>query len=150
MTYSAEFSLQADLDNGLIVVADDDQLDAAVDRMLNAGRLYHAPTVFVRERPRFGPAEIPDHGLKLAFDPASDYGALAYFGAVDGQGGSWVTKSETVPAAGPTLYRDFDSATAFPPDALVPLSIWRSALHEFLATGGARPTSVAWQPVDSW
>jgi len=106
--------------------------------------------MFVRERPRFGPANVPDHGLELAVDMAAGYGTLAYFGEFDGQGGTWVTASGAAPSDGPTLYLDVDNATAFPPDSLVSLDVWRRAMHEFLAGGGDRPVSVGWQQPEAW
>ncbi len=106
--------------------------------------------LFVRELPRFGPAGVPEHGLKLAVDQTAGYGALAYLGEFEENSGTWVTASETAPADGPTLYLDFDNATEFPPNSLVPLDVWRRALHEFLASGGNRPVCVGWQHADVW
>lgn len=150
MTYSVEINLQGERDAGTLVATTPAELDQAIDRILRAGPLYHPPTMFVRERPRFGPANVPDHGLKLAVDMAAGYGALAYFGEFEGQGGTWVTASGSTPTDGPTLYLDVDNATAFPPSSLVSLDVWRRAMHEFLAGGGDRPVSVGWQRSEAW
>jgi hypothetical protein len=150
VAYSVEISLRGERDRGPLVAGTSGELDEAIDRILTAGQLYHPPTMFVRERPRFGPAGVPGHGLKLGVDQAAGYGALAYLGEFDEISGTWITASETAPADGPTLYLDFDNATEFPPNSLVPLDMWRLALHEFLTSGGNRPICVGWQPADTW
>lgn len=48
----------------------------------------------------------------------------------------------------PPLYYFTGSDTEFPADAEIPLSEARRAAHEYMNTGGARPTEIEWQP--SW
>jgi hypothetical protein len=149
--FSIEFGLQAGSDRGPIVARSAEEVDGAFDRILAADPLLHNPTAFIRERPRIGPAGIPDHGLKLDLRPEHGVGAMSYFGGPeDGHAGPWVTRAaDPVPSAA-MLRRDIDSATLYPADAAVPIEDIRRALHEFLTTGGRRPTAVAWQPSDSW
>ncbi|MDG4834093.1 Imm1 family immunity protein [Solwaraspora sp. WMMD1047] len=147
---SVEFSLQAD-DTGPIIAGDPAEVDRAFDRILAAApRLLHNPTAFIRERPRTGPAGVPDHGLKLDVCPAHGVGAMSYYGDPDtsGQPGPWITRG---PGPSPVvLRRDIDSATPYPADAAVTLDDIRRALHEFLTTGGRRPTAVDWQQATTW
>lgn len=151
IAFSVEFSLQAGNDQGPIIAHTSAEVAAAFARILAAAPLLHNPTAHVRERPRFGPAQIPDHGLKMDVSPQFGVGALAYFGDPENeQSGPWVTKSGAQTTSAPLLHRDIDSATPFPVDAAISLDLIRQALHEFHSSGGRRPPSVAWQASASW
>ncbi|MCP2256371.1 Immunity protein Imm1 [Streptoalloteichus tenebrarius] len=148
MSYTLEFGLQATTDRATITARTTGEVDEALDRIIAAAPTFsHNPTVFVLERPTFGPAEFPDHGLK--FDINRDHGvaALAYVGPqFDGPS---MTLSDP-PLEAPVLYKDIDSATPFPASAAITLDQLRAAVHEFHELGGLRPTCVAWQPADGW
>ncbi|MDG4834856.1 Imm1 family immunity protein [Solwaraspora sp. WMMD1047] len=148
---SVEFGLQAGNDRGPILARSAAEVDAAFARLLAAAPLLHNPTVFIRERPRIGPAGIPDHGLKLDLRPSCGVGAMSYFGdPADGCPGPWVTRAVGPVPPGVVLYRDIDSASRYPADAAVPLAHIRRALNEFCAGGGRRPATVAWQQATTW
>ncbi|MFD8493292.1 Imm1 family immunity protein [Amycolatopsis sp. NPDC059657] len=150
--YSLEFSLQAGNDKGPIIATTAAEVDAAIDRLAAADPLLQTPTVFVRERPRFGPAKLPDHGLKIALDSARAVGALAYYGPGDEleDEGPWVTLGALSTADGAELYQDLDSGSEFPADAAVPLDLVRSAIHAFRMNGGQRPDVLAWRTSETW
>ncbi|WP_367134024.1 Imm1 family immunity protein [Saccharothrix sp. HUAS TT1] len=63
----------------------------------------------------------------------------------DDAGGVWVARCESwePPADAPPLYIDKAVMTEFPRHAVLPLDLWREALHEFMRTG-RRPTCVEW------
>ncbi|MCP2258744.1 Immunity protein Imm1 [Streptoalloteichus tenebrarius] len=149
MTYTLEFGLQAEADDATITARTAEEVDAALDRVVAAAGTYdHNPTVHVVERPTFGPAEIPDHGLKIDIAHGAEVAALAYFGP--GGGGPSMTLSTPPLANSRSLYRDIDSATPFPANAAITLDQLRAAVHEFHESGGLRPTCVDWQPADGW
>ena len=117
------------------------------------------PPVFVaRERPRVGRRGRPDHQVKVDADGAGGVGAILAMGPRDfvpesapdfvgtsPDGGVWVAecKSWEPPADAPPLYVDKAVMTRFPRHAVLPLDLWREALHEFMRTG-RRPTCVEW------
>jgi hypothetical protein len=85
----------------------------------------------------------PGHAiLDVGID--GDRGVLYYAGesCTDGE----YSKGEQTADAEPLLYYYMDSDTEYPADAEIPLAIARQAAHEYMATGGRRPTCVAWQP----
>jgi hypothetical protein len=75
----------------------------------------HPPQIIARERPRVGPADMPDTLIKIDVAPGV-----------------------------PTLYIDKDTRTPFPADAAIPIDQILAALEEFRQTGD-RPTCVSWQ-----
>ncbi|WP_406601579.1 Imm1 family immunity protein [Lentzea miocenica] len=44
------------------------------------------------------------------------------------------------------MYYYLGSDTEFPATAEIPLPDVRRAAHEYMSTGGSRPTGVTWQP----
>jgi hypothetical protein len=150
-TVSVEFGLLAGNDRGPIIAGSPAGVDRAFARLLAAAPLLHNPTAFIRERPRTGPAGVPDHGLKLDLRPAHGVGAMSYYGDPEhDQPGPWVTRAAGPVLAAAVLLRDIDSATPYPADSAVALDDIRRALHDFLATGGRRPTVVGWRQATTW
>ncbi|HWE88064.1 MAG TPA: Imm1 family immunity protein [Pseudonocardiaceae bacterium] len=81
--------------------------------------------------------------LDVGMDTKNNRGTLYYSGEPHRRGcfsrGTAVSDTEI-------LYYYMDSDTEYPADAEIPLAIARQAAHEYMATGGRRPTCVAWQP----
>lgn len=76
-------------------------------------------------------------------------GALVYSAGSEG----WI--STETPESGwstdePILYYLMMSDTEFPANCEVSLDVARQAAHEFMATGGERPTATAWRTADDW
>lgn len=152
MTWTAAFSLQTRDDYKEITATSADEVERALAELLEA-HYIHTPTIHIVERPTFGPAQLPDHGLKLDICHTRRLGALAYVGEVPDEpagGGAFITlATEPVPDP-PTLYQDRAGDLVYPPNAVIPLDAVERAVIEFWERGGQRPESVAWQPVESW
>ncbi|SHG02339.1 Imm1 family immunity protein [Streptoalloteichus hindustanus] len=148
MTYSAHFHLQARQGAFSEAARTDDELARLFERLTEAKGIKHNPSLHIVERPRFGPAEVPDHGLKLDVDVAAGIGALAYFGP-DFSAPSMSLSEPEIPHA-PVLYRDRGIGEPFPANAVIPLEKVREAVLEFRRSGGRRPTCVEWQEADEW
>ncbi|MCP2256372.1 Immunity protein Imm1 [Streptoalloteichus tenebrarius] len=146
--YSAHFHLQARRGGFSEAARTDEQLSHLFERLLEAGGVLDNPTLYVVERPRFGVAGVPDHGLKFDFDVAAGVGALGYFGP-DFDVPSMSLSAPPIVGA-PVLYQDRHSALEFPASAAIPLPKVREAVLEFRRSGGRRPMCVAWQPADGW
>jgi hypothetical protein len=116
------------------------------------------PVLVARERPKVGRRGRPDHQIKIDADREGGVGSVLAMGPRDfvpelapdfartpPDGGVWVARSVGwVPPAGtPPLYIDKAVMTEFPWNAVLPLDLWREALHEFMRTG-LRPTCVEW------
>ncbi|MBB5960038.1 hypothetical protein FHS29_006660 [Saccharothrix tamanrassetensis] len=81
--------------------------------------------------------------LDVGLDAEYGRGVLYYSGpdAPDG-----VTSKGTDVADLPPIYYFTGSDTEYPADAEIPLDAVRRAAHEYMTTGGARPTGIQWQP----
>lgn len=69
-------------------------------------------------------------------------GVLYYSGS-----GETVMSLGSSAATGKILYYYMTSDTEFPLSAEIPLDLVRQAAHEYMSSGGARPTVVDWQPL---
>jgi Immunity protein Imm1 len=84
-----------------------------------------------------------DVGIRA--DPAGHVGVLRYSGREWSEGVYSTCGNGQSPAVGDEGKLWYDDSP-FPPDAEIPLDEVREAVREFLATGGARPRCVTWQP----
>lgn len=149
--YCAEFRLDTEEGERVLLACDPDGVAAAIATLL-AASLVQVPTVLVRDRPGYEPGGRPDHGLKIAADRGTEIGALAYYGpgGEDYGPGAWVSYSEAEYHPEVKLYRDMASTSTFPSDSHIALSTLARAVEDFRATGGLRPTIVAWRPSTVW
>ncbi len=88
-------------------------------------------------------ADDPGHAIfDVALDGKRERGAL-YYSARNRE--TWFSRGgETSP--GTLIYFYMGSPTEYPHDAELPLVQVRQAAHEYMATGGQRPTGTDWQP----
>lgn len=139
------------------VVTTQEVLDRILDYILDHPQ-PHPPVLTVRDRPRLMDGRYPDHEVKVDANRHAGIGAILCSGPQDfapdahvseESGGSWMSLSLTPrqPRSAPALYMDKATRTEFPDNAVVPLELWRAALHELLETG-KRPTCVQWQETD--
>ncbi|MBP2334686.1 hypothetical protein JOF41_000864 [Saccharothrix coeruleofusca] len=139
------------------VVTTPEALDQVLDYILDHPQ-PHPPVITVRDRPRLLDGRYPDHEVKVDADRRAGVGAMLCSGPADfapdtdtsgDHGGGWITldRTDRLPEDTPALYMDKATRTRFPANALVPLPLWRQALHELLKTG-TRPTCVQWQDTD--
>jgi hypothetical protein len=140
------------------LVTSHEALDLILDYILDHPR-PHPPVLTVRDRPRLMDGRYADHEVKIDADRHAGIGAILCSGPTDfapdatvsgESGGSWMSlggPTTRPPKGAPALYMDKATRTEFPDDAVVPLELWRTALHELLETG-KRPTCVQWQETD--
>jgi hypothetical protein len=76
-------------------------------------------------------------------------GALIY-SSPSGLSFSKATPGPEWSTADPILYYYMNSDTEYPVDSEIPLDVVRRAAHEFMATGGQRPSGPAWQSPPPW
>ncbi|MEU4806414.1 Imm1 family immunity protein [Actinosynnema sp. NPDC023587] len=76
-------------------------------------------------------------------------GALVY----TSPNGLWFSKAESgsdSSGGDRILYYYMNSDTEYPVDCEIPLDVVRRAAHEYLTTGGQRPTAPTWQEPPAW
>lgn len=149
--HCAEFRLRTVNGPQVLLARDPDGVAAAIATIM-AAELVQVPTALVRDRPGYQPGGRPDHGLKIIADSETETGALAYFGpgGEDYGPGAWVSYCEDQRHPEVRLFRDMSSESTFPPDSHIALTTLAFAVEEFRATGGLRPTAVAWRPSTVW
>lgn len=149
--YCAEFRLHTANGPQVLLACDPDGVAAAIATIM-ASELVQVPTALVRDRPGYQPGGRPDHGLKIIADSEAEIGALAYFGpgGEDYGPGAWVSYSEDRQHPEVRLFRDMYTESTFPSDSHIALTTLAYAVEEFRATGGLRPTMVAWRPSTVW
>lgn len=87
----------------------------------------------------------PVRGLNVGIHGQTGRGALYYAAGHD----EWFSKGTPGPDRSPVetlLYYYMNNDTEFPGDCEIPLDAVRRAAHEFMTTGGERPTVTDWQP----
>jgi hypothetical protein len=124
-------------------------VDAVVDLIFNTyrdgnrGRPPQAqvcPAIFSR------PEEFPDNVLRFDLDVASGIGAMMYTACRPGCDGTWVSRGvATDPQVWLSWDDDLGAQGRYPPEAAVPMSVIRQAVHELHDSRGERPTCVNWQ-----
>lgn len=82
--------------------------------------------------------------LNVGIDGARGRGVLYCSGAGDPGADAFFSRGAAEPGA-ETIYYYMGSDTEFPADAELPVADIRKAAHEFLRTGGERPSAIAWQ-----
>lgn len=122
-----------------VVVTTADEVDALIDRVRS-------------ESPQQAPILMDVH---LSGDPYSqglDVGVSDDRGVVRYSGRDWprgtVSTSGKISDGEERPYFYMGHCREFPANAEVSLNLIRAAVKEFLATGGARPTCIHWQPAD--
>lgn len=82
--------------------------------------------------------------IDLGFDRTRDRGVI-YFAGDEAPDGVSTQGSESVDPS--PIYYYMTSDTEFPATAEIPLAAVRKAAHEYMDTGGARPSGLTWQPM---
>ncbi|MEU6682828.1 Imm1 family immunity protein [Streptomyces sp. NPDC046832] len=103
----------------------------------NLASLHHM------ERPLM-PAGVPDHELLVGVDAGAQVGVLAFM-----DDGNFVSLDPSK-QRGEVTYSIMGNATEFPEGSEIPIALVRQAVHEFMSSGGQRPTCVQWQEPDFW
>lgn len=120
-----------------VTITTPDEVDALIERV-RAESPKHAPILMEVHLSGDPYAQGLDVGIK------GDRGLLRYSGRDWPEG---VYSAGDGPAEGePLVYFYLDTYTEFPPNAEVSLVAVRQAVRDFLATNGARPAGVKWQP----
>lgn len=116
------------------IVRTPDELDAVLDQITAWGG-SHIVELLLTDDPGYA---IFDVGL----DGKRERGTL-YYSARNRD--TWFSLG-AAPNEPTPLYYYMSSDTEYPPGAELPLAEVRRAAHEFMETGGRRPTGVQWQP----
>jgi len=82
--------------------------------------------------------------LDVGIDTEFGRGTLYYAG--EGYDDGCFPRSDSKSDEDPLLYYYMGSDREFPRDAEIPLAAVREAAHEYMTTGGRRPTGIDWQP----
>jgi hypothetical protein len=85
--------------------------------------------------------------LRFDLDVTSGIGAMMYTARRGDYDGTWVSRGV---ATNPQVWLSWDDDLGpegrYPPEAAVPMSVIRQAVHELYDSRGIRPTCVNWQP----
>jgi hypothetical protein len=118
------------------LVGTTDELDAVLDTVTG----WPGPNII-----ELVIADDPTRGvLNVGLDGEQARGVLYYAGG-DHQAGCHSRGEDTTTTA-PHLYYYMRNDREYPANAELPLTTIRQAAHEYLTTGGNRPTTVDWQP----
>jgi hypothetical protein len=95
--------------------------------------------------PRIVQLLVHDNPARAMFDVGlhGPRGAL-YYSSPDHPAGCFSLGPDI--ASTTPIYYYMGSDTEYPADAEVPIDMVRQAAHEYMASGGDRPTAVDWQP----
>lgn len=125
-----------------------DDVDALIDAVLAEPFKNSVIALYSEARP---PLEsgVPDHELRIAIDAEAGVGGVRYYGDDGTDRGVWY-------AVGKPSHRDDvfyyyqGNDEGWPQDSELPLDDVRTAIREFVALDGARPTATEWStwPVD--
>jgi hypothetical protein len=135
MSYVLEASYKHGV--GVKLLRTDDDIDAFLTELLNAGPDYQSAAVYAIDE---ATDEDPAHELVIGVDQATALGAVRYAG----DEGEWFSRGERINPDG-VRYLYYGTAHEFPADSEVPLDQVRQALRELLSSEGGRPESVTWQ-----
>ncbi|MFF3610076.1 Imm1 family immunity protein [Streptomyces sp. NPDC002463] len=127
-----------------VLLSTEDDVDSLIDA-LQAGPPFHdAAHLVSRARPMTW-SGFPDHELYVGVRKGGQVGALMLStpetGLVASVGG--LSSRDGV------VYHVAEHWTEFPSDSEIPLGLVRSAVKEFLRSGGCVPKCVAWKPIEA-
>jgi hypothetical protein len=143
MAYHARaYYLREHNDNPLIL-SEPENVDNLVDQLLAIPGSDNMAVLYIQERPR-GPHNLPDHELFLALNRGRSVGALKF----GDKNGNWATRGPANDQP-PGEYVFMGTESEFPAQVDISLDLLRTAVKEFLASGGQRPAGVDWQDDDT-
>ncbi|GAA3460963.1 Imm1 family immunity protein [Saccharothrix longispora] len=124
-----------------VIVRTSAELDAVLDTVAGwDGRVL--VDLYVAGNPGRANFNVGLHGL-------AGRGVLYYAGS----GQKWFsteTPDTDLNSDGRILYYYMNSDTEYPADSEIALDVVRRAAHEFMGTGGERPTASAWRIAPDW
>lgn len=94
--------------------------------------------IYINERPPTSQG-LPDHELRIAIDGERKVGAIRY---MSGNNAWYAAGQES--ALDEVLYFYMGHEEQYPQDSEVTVDEIRTAVQEFIASGGERPTSLTW------
>ncbi|MFC6087890.1 Imm1 family immunity protein [Saccharothrix lopnurensis] len=97
----------------------------------------------------FVAGDLKRPNLNVGVNGRSGHGALYYAESQD----AWFSAGQSGPGENPVerlLYYYMNASTEFPGDCEIPLDVVRRAAHEYMTTGGQRPTAPTWKPAPEW
>lgn len=132
---------RADMDDPVLLSTEED-VDGLIDALLTGPLSHDAVHLVSRARPMTW-SGFPDHELYAGVNRDGQVGALMLSAPEAG-----LVASAGVPGSrSEVVYHVANHWTEFPADSEIPLSLLRSAVKEFLSSGGRVPTCVVWKPL---
>jgi hypothetical protein len=138
MSPAAEAYFTHEHDDHPVRLSSAEDVDQLIDALAAESWENTVAAVYVDDR--LNQAGVPDHELLVAVDHENKaVGALRYMGG----DGTYFSQGDAR-ADGSVLYYYMGSDREFPRASAVPLNLVRTAVKEFLLSGGERPTVVNW------
>ncbi|MEV7181637.1 Imm1 family immunity protein [Kitasatospora sp. NPDC093679] len=129
---------RADMHDPVLVSTEED-VDGLIDALLAGPPFHDAAHLVSRARPMTW-SGFPDHELHVGVNRDGQVGALMLSAPETG-----LVASVGAPGSRGDVVHHW---TEFPLDSEIPLSLVRSAVKEFLRTGGCVPTCVVRKPIE--
>ncbi|WP_306324578.1 Imm1 family immunity protein [Streptomyces venezuelae] len=126
-----------------VLVSTEDDVDGLVDALLAGPPFHDAAHLVSRARPMAVPG-FPDHELYVGVNRGCQVGALVLSAPEAG----FVASVGVLGSRREVVYHVAGQWTEFPADSEIPLGLVRSAVKEFLHSGGGVPTCVVWKPIE--
>ncbi|APE19547.1 hypothetical protein vnz_00030 [Streptomyces venezuelae] len=126
-----------------VLVAIEDDVDSLIDALLAGPPFHDAAHLVSRARPMTG-LGFPDHELYVGVNRDAQVGALVLLAPETG----FVASVGVLGSQIEVVYHVAGHGTEFPADSEIPLGLVRSAVKEFLHSGGGVPTCVVWKPIE--
>jgi hypothetical protein len=148
MTYTIEAYYRHEHNRTPAIIASDDDVDQLVDSLLGETFDHTMAALYIRERPKTDRG-LPDHNFRIGIAPERKLGGLKFAGIVDGTAGVWYAAGQSA-QHDEVFYEYVGHPEDFPLDSELSVDHVRTAIKEFLLSGGERPVSVEWRtwPMD--
>jgi hypothetical protein len=140
MSATAEAYFRHEHDEQPVRISTEADIDRLIDDLLGEDYENSAATVYVDGR--LNAAGVPDHELLIGIDNAGGVlGGLRYMS----ESGTYYGAGELIDHD-ELVYYYAGQDREFPVDSQLPVEAIRTAVKEFVSTGGGLPTSVDWKP----
>jgi hypothetical protein len=138
MTYTARANHKRSQAKTPVQITGPQDIDALILDLINDDGDNTIAGIYINERPAT-PQGLPDHELRIAIDGERKVGAIRYMSGND----AWYASGQQS-NLDEVLYFYMGHEEQYPQDSEVTVEELRTALHEFLASGGDRPISSSW------
>ena len=138
MTYTARANHKRGQSNSPVQLTGPQDIDALIRELSTDDGDNTIAGIYINERPTTAQG-LPDHELRIAIDGERKVGAIRYMSGNN----AWYAVGQKSDLA-EVLYFYMGHDEQYPQDSEITIGEIRTATNEFLASGGARPTSLSW------